>query len=123
MFKNLPGPPHHAIWGHFLVMRDIASSLQPDATPRLFAHLMHQRYGLGYFFYLDLWSLAPPQPVIVQPELTMQVVQKMNLPKGSVVITYLFIILINNCATMHREDLFKDAERFYPKGQKYVLSV
>ncbi|KAK2768751.1 hypothetical protein FQN54_000607 [Arachnomyces sp. PD_36] len=85
MFKDLPGPPHHALWGHFLVMREIAGSLPPDATPQLFAHLMRKRYGLGDFFYLDLWPLAPPQLVVVQPELATQVVQKMNLPKESAV--------------------------------------
>lgn len=42
---------------------------------------MRKRYGLGDFFYLDLWPLAPPQLVIAQPELAMQIVQKMNLPK------------------------------------------
>lgn len=46
---------------------------------------MRKRYGLGDFFYLDLWPLAPPQLVIVQPELATQIVQKMNLPKESVV--------------------------------------
>ncbi|GES65079.1 cytochrome P450 [Aspergillus terreus] len=85
MFKCLPGPPHHAIWGHFLIMRDIASTLPPDATPQLFAHLMRQRYGLGDFFYLDLWPLAPPQLVIAHPELATQIVHKMNLPKESAV--------------------------------------
>lgn len=85
MFKNLPGPQHHAIWGHFLIMRDIASTLPPDATPQLFAHLMRQKYGLGDFFYLDLWPLAPPQLVIVHPELATQIVHKMNLPKESAV--------------------------------------
>jgi cytochrome P450 len=85
IFKNLPGPPHHAIWGHFLIMREIASTLPPDATPQLFAHLMRQRYGLGDFFYLDLWPLAPPQLVIAHPELATQIVHKMNLPKESAV--------------------------------------
>ncbi|KGO64317.1 Cytochrome P450 [Penicillium expansum] len=85
MFKNLPGPPHHPIWGHFLIMRDIASTLPPDATPQLFANLMRKRYGLGDFFYLDLWPLAPPQLVIAHPELATQIVQKMNLPKESAI--------------------------------------
>ncbi|KAL5360639.1 cytochrome P450 [Aspergillus floccosus] len=85
MFKDLPGPPHHAIWGHFLIMREIASTLPPDATPQLFAHLMRQQYGLGDFFYLDLWPLAPPQLVIAHPELATQIVQKLNLPKESAV--------------------------------------
>ncbi|KAJ5475726.1 hypothetical protein N7539_008013 [Penicillium diatomitis] len=85
MFKNLPGPPHHAIWGHFLVMRDIAGSLPADATPQLFAHLMREKYGLGDFFYLDLWPLAPPQLVIAHPTLATQIVHKMNLPKESAV--------------------------------------
>lgn len=85
MFKNLPGPPHHSIWGHFLVMRDVASGLPPDATPQLFAHLMREKYGLGNFFYLDLWPLAPPQLVIAHPDLATQIVQKINLPKESAV--------------------------------------
>ncbi|ORY61464.1 putative cytochrome P450 [Pseudomassariella vexata] len=85
MFKDLPGPPHHAIWGHFLVMREIADCLPPDATPQLFAHLMRKRYGLGDFFYLDLWPLAPPQLVIAHPEMASQVTQKMNLPKESAI--------------------------------------
>lgn len=29
--------------------------------------------------------------------------------------TYPFAVLVNNCATMRREDLFKDPERFYPE--------
>lgn len=85
MFKNLPGPPHHAIWGHFLIMREIASSLPHDATPQLFAHLMREKYGLGDFFYLDLWPLAPPQLVIAHPSLATQIVHKMNLPKESAI--------------------------------------
>ena len=28
--------------------------------------------------------------------------------------THPFAVLVNNCATMRREDLFKDADRFYP---------
>ncbi|KAH8658231.1 cytochrome P450 [Xylariales sp. PMI_506] len=83
LFKNLPGPPHHAIWGHFLIMQEIAGSLPPDATPQLFAHLMRKRYGLGDFFYLDLWPLAPPQLVVAHPELANQAAQKLNLPKQS----------------------------------------
>ncbi|KAI1121083.1 putative cytochrome P450 [Nemania abortiva] len=83
LFKDLPGPPHHAIWGHFLVMRDIAGQLPPDAAPQLFANMMRRQYGLGDFFYLDLWPLAPPQLVIAHPDLASQVTQKMNLPKES----------------------------------------
>lgn len=66
-------------------MREIAGSLPPDANPQLFAHLMRQKFGLGDFFYLDLWPLAPPQLVIVHSELAAQVTQKMNLPKASAV--------------------------------------
>jgi cytochrome P450 len=85
LFKNLPCPPHHSIWGHFLVMRDIAGTLPADATPQLFAHLMRKKYGLGDFFYVDLWPLAPPQLVVVHPELANQMAQKFNLPKESAV--------------------------------------
>lgn len=66
-------------------MHEIAGYLPPDATPQLFAHLMRKRYGLGDFFYLDLWPLAPPQLVVVHPELASQVTQKLNLPKETAV--------------------------------------
>lgn len=81
MFKDLPGPPHHAIWGHFLIMREAASTLPSDATPQLFAHIIRQRYNLGDFFYIDLWPLAQPQLVIAHPDYAAQATQKMNLPK------------------------------------------
>lgn len=83
LFKNLPGPPHHAIWGHFLIMRDMAANLPPNTTPHLLTHLMRERYGLGDFFYLDLWPLAPPQLVILHSDLAAHVTQKLNMPKES----------------------------------------
>lgn len=83
LFKGLPGPKHHPIWGHFLIMREIASTLPIDATPQLFAHIMREKYGLGDFWYLDLWPLAPPQLVVAHPELANQMAQKINLPKES----------------------------------------
>lgn len=46
---------------------------------------MRKRYGLGDFFYLDLWPLAPPQLVVVHPDLANQMAQKINLPKESAV--------------------------------------
>lgn len=83
LFKGLPGPPHHAIWGHFLIMRDMAANLPPNTAPHLLTNLMREKYGLGDFFYLDLWPLAPPQLVIVHSELAAHVTQKLNLPKQS----------------------------------------
>lgn len=83
LFKGLPGPPHHAIWGHFLIMRDMAANLPPNTAPHMLTNMMREKYGLGDFFYLDLWPLAPPQLVIVHSELAAHVTQKLNLPKQS----------------------------------------
>ncbi|KAK3314445.1 cytochrome P450 [Apodospora peruviana] len=90
LFKNLPGPPHHPIWGHLPVMAGVARSLPPDADPQSYAHHIRNKYGLGDFFYLDMWPLAPPQLVIVEPELAAQIAQgKATFDKGDMVRQYL----------------------------------
>jgi len=58
---------------------------------------------------LRLW---PPTGVSLRAG---QPTQTLKTPDGTQWPTYPFAVLVNNCATMRREDLFKDAERFYPE--------
>lgn len=41
--------------------------------------------------------------------------QTIATPDGNFYPTYPFVVMINNFAIMHREELFKDADRFYPE--------
>ena len=85
-----PGPPHHLLWGHLRVMAKLARSLPRDADPQSYAHYIRTEYRLGDFFYLDLWPAAPPQMVIVHPDLAAQVAQgKVLFDKGDMVRQYL----------------------------------
>ncbi|RDL38626.1 uncharacterized protein BP5553_02966 [Venustampulla echinocandica] len=89
LFKGLPGPPHHPILGHLIVMGEIARSLPPDANPQMYANLIRERYNLGDMFYLDLWPLSWPQMIIIDPALAVEVTQVHNLPKGKFVRQFL----------------------------------
>lgn len=71
-------------------MAGAARSLPPDADPQSYAHYIRTKYGLGDFFYLDLWPVAIPQLVIVEPELAAQIAQgKAPFDKGPMVRQYL----------------------------------
>lgn len=74
-------------------MAGIARSLPPDANPQAFAHHLRTKYGLGDYFYLDMWPIVTSQLVIVDPELAAQVTQypsvSQQLDKGDEIRKYL----------------------------------
>lgn len=85
MFRNLPGPPHHWLFGHLPIMGKIAASLPPDANPQAYAHYIRKEYKLGEFFYLDLWPLTESQLVCCDPEIAAYITQVKNFDKGAMI--------------------------------------
>ncbi|KAF2497375.1 putative cytochrome P450 [Lophium mytilinum] len=85
MFRNLPGPPHSWLFGHLPVMGKIAASMPPDANPQAYAHYIKQEYGLGDFFYMDLWPLTESQLVACEPEIAAYITQVKNFDKGAMI--------------------------------------
>ena len=70
-------------------MAEAAKSLPPDANPQVYAHMIRNKYGLGDFFYLDLWPVTASQLVVVEPELAAQITQQQTFDKGDMVRKFL----------------------------------
>ncbi|KAF2993930.1 hypothetical protein E8E14_001663 [Neopestalotiopsis sp. 37M] len=68
-----PGPPHSFLWGHLKVMGEIAATFPPNMHPQSYITALSQKYDLKGVFYLDLWPIADPQVVLIEPELMDQV--------------------------------------------------
>ncbi|KAI0180747.1 cytochrome P450 [Hypoxylon sp. FL1284] len=68
-FRDLPKPPHSFFWGHLKLMGEIASQYPPNCHPQIYITTIARKYGLKGIFYLDLWPVAEPQVVLIEPEL------------------------------------------------------
>ncbi|KAJ6258575.1 hypothetical protein Dda_6621 [Drechslerella dactyloides] len=81
---DLPQPPHHWLFGHLLVMAEVAYSLPLDVHPHVQLPFLFEKYGLKDkgVVYLDLWPVGEPMAVIMDPNLAYQVTQGTPLPKA-----------------------------------------
>ncbi|KAK6197812.1 hypothetical protein LQW54_010518 [Pestalotiopsis sp. IQ-011] len=70
---SLPGPPHSFLWGHLKVMGEIAATFPPNMHPQSYITAISQKYELKGIFYLDLWPVADPQVILIEPDLMDQV--------------------------------------------------
>lgn len=80
-FTGLPGPPHHWVYGHLLVFKEIKAKLPADAHINLVHATIAREYGLQTIYYLDLWPTFDPMVVVLNPALAAQACQIKNLPK------------------------------------------
>ncbi|KAK5291076.1 hypothetical protein LTR16_002325, partial [Cryomyces antarcticus] len=80
--RGLPGPPHHPIWGHLLVMAEMKKLYPADIHPHMYPHLIRKHYNLGDFFYVDFWPVGPQMLVLATPEISQRVI---NFPKHEII--------------------------------------
>ncbi|PVH71986.1 cytochrome P450 [Cadophora sp. DSE1049] len=80
-FAGLPGPPHHWLYGHLPVFKDVKAKLPADAHINLVHATLAREYDLGPIYYLDLWPSFDPQVIVLDPGLAAQTTQLKNLPK------------------------------------------
>ncbi|KAI9818467.1 MAG: hypothetical protein M1827_000526 [Pycnora praestabilis] len=80
-YKNLPGPPHHPIFGHIPIMGRMRQIVPKDLHPHALMTAVQHEYNLGNLFYLDLWPLAEPLLIIGDPQMAALVTQSRSLPK------------------------------------------
>lgn len=53
-------PPHHPIFGHVLLIKNILSKLPSDAHPIYLPGLLRRAFPeVGHVFYLGLWPVGP----------------------------------------------------------------
>lgn len=78
---KLPGPPHHPIWGHFLVMAEAARASPRGAAGQTLALMVKHRYNMPDLFYIDLWPLAPSLLLSTHPMYSNQFTVQTSMPK------------------------------------------
>ncbi|GAB7354358.1 hypothetical protein MBLNU459_g4865t1 [Dothideomycetes sp. NU459] len=78
---NIPGPPHHPLWGHIHLTAKVFTTQPKRIAPQsIFAVLQHQ-LDLPDLFMLDFWPLGPPSIVVTDPDIMSQFTVKRSLPK------------------------------------------
>ncbi|KAI5459234.1 cytochrome P450 [Mariannaea sp. PMI_226] len=68
-YRNLPGPPHSWLFGHLKALGEVAALLPPNCHPQLYYTELARKYNLDGIYYLDLWPVAPPSIVLLDPKL------------------------------------------------------
>ena len=75
-------PPHHPIFGHLLVLKDVVSKNPSDMHGQLLPNQLQQAFpSLGSVFYVDTWPINAPLLVIASPDAARQITQDHSLPK------------------------------------------
>ena len=79
-------PPHHPIFGHLLLAKDLLSINPSDAHPTYLPWMIRKKYPeVGPDFYVDMWPVATPLLVASSPSAANQFTQETSLPKAEVV--------------------------------------
>ena len=76
-------PPHHPLFGHLLLAKDLLSKIPPDSHPSYLPGLIRRAVpDIGPVFYLDMWPFALPILVVSSPSAAYQITQEHSLPKS-----------------------------------------
>ena len=76
-------PPHHPVFGHLLLAKDLLSKIPPDAHPTYLPGLIRQAFpDIGHVFYLDMWPFARPLLIVSSPSVVQQFTQERPLRKA-----------------------------------------
>ena len=76
-------PPHHPLFGHMLLAKDILSKVPKDLHPSYLPGLIRRAVpDVGPVFYLDMWPFALPILVVSSPSAAYQITQEHSLPKS-----------------------------------------
>ena len=76
-------PPHHPIFGHLLLAKNLLSKLPPGAHPSYLPGLIKRALPeVGDIFYLDMWPFNSPLLVVSSPSIAQQFTQEHPLRKS-----------------------------------------
>lgn len=76
-------PPHHPVFGHLLIAKNLLSKLPPNAHPSYLPGLIQRAFpDVGQIFYLDMWPMMHPLLVVSSPSVTRQFLQENRLHKS-----------------------------------------
>lgn len=76
-------PPHHPVFGHLLLAKNLLSKLPSDAHPSYLPGLVRREFpDVGHAFYLDMWPINRPLLVVSSSSLAYQFTQEHPLRKS-----------------------------------------
>lgn len=119
-------PPHHPIFGHLLVARDILSQFPSDAHPLYLPVQIRRKYPeVGPVFYIDLWPFSDPILVVASPSAAYQLSQEHPQPKADVVRNFMHPLTRNNDLVTMEGQAWKDWRNVYNPGfsAQYLLTI
>lgn len=99
MIANIrqPGPPHHWLWGHIPILLQLLKEVPTRIAPLYYADLIREKYNLGDVYYFDLWPIGMQFLMIVDPDITNQLIVKDSIPKNSVLKMFMgFLVGLSN---------------------------
>lgn len=68
---------------------EAAFTFPPNTHPQYFYTYLAQKYDLGGIYYIDLWPLAVPQIVVVDPDAALSILTSNAFPKHPQIETFL----------------------------------
>ena len=76
-------PPHHPLFGHLLVAKEIMSRLPHNTHPQYLPGLIRRDIpDVGPVFYLDMWPFSLPILIVSSPSAAYQLTQEHSQPKS-----------------------------------------
>ena len=83
-------PPHHPIFGHLLLAKNLLSANPSDTHPSYLPWLIRRAYPeVRPVFYIDLWPVATPLLIALSPSTANQFTQETSLPKSTVLMKWI----------------------------------
>ena len=76
-------PPHHLVFGHLLLAKNLLSKLPFDAHPSYLPGLIRRGFpDVGHAFYLDMWPINRPLLAVSSSSMAYQFTQEHPLRKS-----------------------------------------
>ncbi|KAI4276166.1 MAG: hypothetical protein L6R38_005734 [Xanthoria sp. 2 TBL-2021] len=92
--RDLPKPPWSPIFGNLPVLGKASAAFPPRAHPHAFPHWIRQQHPeLPPVFYIDIWPVADPMLVVIDPAAAAQITIQNSLDKHSGTKDYVYPLL------------------------------
>lgn len=110
-------PPHHPLFGHLLVAKDVMSKLPINAHPQYLPGEIQRKFpDVGPVFYLDMWPFSLPLLVVASPSAAYQLTQEHSQPKAAGLRNYMRPLTDNNDLVTMEGQLWKDWRNIFNPG-------
>lgn len=110
-------PPHHPVFGHLLLAKDILFQVPRNIHPTYVPGLIKRAFpDIGSVFYLDMWPFAAPILVASSPSAACQFTQDHSLPKANALRRFLKPLTKNQDLVSLEGQAWKSWRKIYNPG-------